>query len=180
MEINGRIKTKTIVEMALMIAIICLVTMTMKVPTVIGYTHLGDGFVFVAAVVFGKRRGAIAAALGMTLADILGGYAIWAPFTFVIKAVMAYIAATLAYRNNYNGDNVKNNIFAFAVAGAWMVLAYYLANAVIVRYIYVESASFYESLVLALADIPANTMQIAVGIVVAILLLKAIKGKIRF
>ncbi|WP_097026212.1 ECF transporter S component [Clostridium peptidivorans] len=180
MEINGRIKTKTIVEMALMIAIICLVTMTMKVPTVIGYTHLGDGFVFVAAVVFGKRRGAIAAALGMTLADILGGYAIWAPFTFVIKAVMAYIAATLAYRNDYNGDNVKNNIFAFAVAGAWMVLAYYLANAVIVRYIYVESASFYESLVLALADIPANTMQIAVGIVVAILLLKAIKGKIRF
>lgn len=180
MEINGRIKTKTIVEMALMIAIICLVTMTMKVPTVIGYTHLGDGFVFVAAVVFGKRRGAIAAALGMTLADILGGYAIWAPFTFVIKAVMAYIAATLAYRNDYNGDNVKNNIFAFAVAGAWMVLAYYLANAVIVRYIYVKSASFYESLVLALADIPANTMQIAVGIVVAILLLKAIKGKIRF
>lgn len=180
MEINQRIKTKTMIEMALMIAIICLVTMNMKIPTAIGYTHLGDGFVFVAAVVFGKKRGAIAAALGMTLADLLGGYAIWAPFTFVIKAVMAYIAATLAYRNDYNGDNVKNNIFAFALAGTWMVLAYYLANAVIVRYVYVESASFYESLVLALADIPANSMQIAVGIVVAILLLKGIKGKIRF
>lgn len=174
------VKTRSMVEMALMIGIICLVTMTMKIPTVIGYTHLGDGFVFVAAVIFGKRKGALAAALGMTLADILGGYAIWAPFTFVIKAVMAYIAASIAYRNGYNGDNVKNNTFAFAVAGAWMVLAYYLANAVIVRFVYVESASFYESLVLALADIPANTMQIVVGIVVALLLIKGVKGKGRF
>ena len=45
---------------------------------------------------------------------------IWAPFTIVIKAVMAIIAASIALRKDYEGEKVWNNALAFIVAGLWM------------------------------------------------------------
>lgn len=39
----------------------------------------------------GQKGGAVAAGLGSALADLLGGYAAYAPWTFLIKALMAFI-----------------------------------------------------------------------------------------
>lgn len=33
------------------------------------------------------------------MADIISGYLIWAPFTIVIKGLMAFIAGTIIYKN---------------------------------------------------------------------------------
>ena len=49
-----------------------------------GLVHLGNTMLFISAIVFGKRKDAIAGALGMGLFDLLLGWQIWAPFTFVV------------------------------------------------------------------------------------------------
>ncbi|KAJ50565.1 putative membrane protein [Clostridium tetanomorphum] len=168
-------KTAEIVQISLIAAITCLVTMTIRVPTLIGYTHLGDSMVFLSAILLGKKNGTIGAALGMFLADMLGAYFIWAPFTLVIKGGMAYIAATIAYRKDFNGLDTRNNILAFLCAGTWMVLAYYIANAVITRFIYVKTASINESLIIALGEVPGNIIEVLVGIILAVPLIKGIR-----
>lgn len=167
--------TLSIVQIALMIALTTVVTMTIRIPTYTGYTHLGDSMIFLAVILFGRKKAIVSAGLGMCLADILSGYLVWAPFTLVIKASMALIAGTIAYRGDYNGDNMINNIFAFIIAGIWMILAYYFAGAIITRFVLAQNATFAQSLVLSLKDIPANFVEVAVGIILAVPLGKMIK-----
>ena len=168
-------KTISIVQIALMIALTTVVTMTIRIPTYTGYTHLGDSMIFLAVILFGKKKAIISASLGMCLADILSGYLVWAPFTLVIKGSMALIAGIIAYRGKYNADNMMNNIFAFVIAGIWMITAYYFAGAIITKFILAQNVTFAQSLVLSLKDVPANFVEVAVGIVLAIPLSKMIK-----
>lgn len=168
------VKTLSIVQIALMAAMTTLVTMTIRVPTYTGYTHLGDSMIFIAVIIFGKKKAMVSSALGMALADLLGGYLVWAPFTLLIKGIMALIAGLIAYRGKYHGDNTINNIFAFIIAGIWMVAAYYLFGAVITRYILAENATLTQSLIVSLKEVPANIVEVLVGIVLAIPLGKII------
>lgn len=168
-------KTLTIVQVAMMAAITALVTMTIRIPTYTGYTHLGDSMIFLSVILFGKNKAMASSALGMFLADLLGGYLVWSPFTLVIKGIMALIAGIIAFRGSYNGDNTLNNIFAFIVAGIWMVAGYYISGAFITRYVLSSQATMTQSLILALKEIPANSVEVLVGIILAIPLGKLIK-----
>lgn len=175
-KISTKLKTLQMVYVALMIAATCAATMSIRIPTLTGgYVHPGDSMVFLSAVILGNKSGVIAAAFGMALADVFSGYIIWAPFTLIIKGVMAYITATIAYRCNYDGNNIKNNIFAFLVGGIWMVIAYYFTSAIITRFIYVETATLIESLLIAVKGVPANLAQLIVGIAIALPLIKGVK-----
>lgn len=110
------------------------------------------------------------------MADIISGYLIWAPFTIVIKGLMAFIAGTIIYKNK-NHENLSTKLLGFVLAGIWMVAAYYLAGAVITRFIMLESATLNQALLIALKDIPSNIAQAVVGIVIALPLGKALKIK---
>ena len=48
--------TLEIVQIALFIAATCMVTMTIRIPTMIGYTHLGDSMVCLSAILLGKTK----------------------------------------------------------------------------------------------------------------------------
>lgn len=73
-----------------MVALIFVLTFAIKVPVPFtrGYIHLGDSMIFIAAILFGWRVGALAGGLGSALADVVGGYAFWAIPTFIIKGIM--------------------------------------------------------------------------------------------
>ncbi len=86
--------SKKITYTGLMMALVFLVTsysFKMVIPLGAGYIHLGDSMIFVAVVVLGWRYGAVAAGIGSMLADILGGFAIYAIPTLIIKTLMAII-----------------------------------------------------------------------------------------
>ena len=172
------IKTIDIVQVSLMAAITFIATSVIHFPTFMGVLHFGDSMIFLAAILFGRKKAAIASAVGMCLFDLMAGYTTWAPFTFVIKGMMAYIAGTIAYRSGYNGDNSLNNILAFVVSGIFMIAAYYLGGAVILTFISKEF-TFTKALIVALKDIPTNILQVIGGIVLALPLVAALKGKIQ-
>ena len=173
------IKTIDIVQISLMAAITFVATSVIHVPTFMGVLHLGDSMIFLSAILFGRKKSAIASAVGMCLFDLVSGYTMWAPFTLVIKGVMGYIAGTIAYRKSYNGNNFYNNMFAFVISGIWMIAAYYLGGAIILTFISKEFA-FTQALIVALKDIPTNILQVVGGIVLAVPLVAALKRKINF
>lgn len=173
--LGAKSKTYEMVQIALMIALTCIITMFVKVPSPIGYTHAGDSMVFLAAILFGSKKGAFIGATGMVLADILSGYAVWAMPTLIIKAVMAYIAGTIAYRKNYNGDNFKNNLVAFITAGLWMVIGYYLASVVLSKYVFTPDINITEAFIIGLREVPGYIVQIVLGILIAVPLIKKLK-----
>ena len=146
--------TKKIVFAALLAALACVATMIIKIPTPLGgYIHVGDAVVVLAGFLLGPVWGALAAGLGSALADVISGYVLYAPGTFVIKAVVALLAGWII------GTKLIKNEFAKAlvagiIGGIVMVGGYMLYEAV-----------FMGFGVGAAANIPMNCIQGAFGAV---------------
>jgi len=74
-------------------ALITVATMVIQIPIGSGgYLNFGDAFVLLSAWSIGPLYGTAAAAVGSALADILSGYVMYAPATFVIKGLVALAA----------------------------------------------------------------------------------------
>ena len=146
--------TKKIVFAALLAALACVATMIIKIPTPLGgYIHAGDAIVVLAGFLLGPVWGALAAGLGSALADVISGYVLYAPGTFVIKAVVALLAGWII------GTKLIKNEFAKAlvagiIGGIVMVGGYMLYEAV-----------FMGFGIGAAANIPMNCIQGAFGAV---------------
>ncbi len=97
-----------------------------------GVIHLGDSMIFLSAVLFGGKYAAVSGAIGMTIFDIFSGFSIWAPYTFVIKAVMGLIAGGLANAGGSKGESILKNAAGMLLGGIWMILGYYIAEAIII------------------------------------------------
>lgn len=160
--------TSGIVQIGLMAALTYIATAFISIP--VGdnaVLHIGDAVLFLCAILLGKKRGAVAAAIGMTFFDLFSPYYIWAPFTFVIKGVMAYIAGAIAYRGGFEGEKFWNNLFAFIVAGIVMIFGYFLAGGCLNHFVY-GMPTIGQGFVVALKDIPANILQVVGGIVIGL------------
>ena len=145
---------------ALMIALMTLATLIIRIPNPAtqGYINLGDALLMTIALVFGWRFGGLAGGVGSALADALGGYFIWAPWTLVIKGIEGVLVGTIAAWGVREGTGPRR-VMAFAavvVGGAWMVSGYYMAGSVLFGG------------VAALTEIPGNLTQAGVAVVVAL------------
>lgn len=121
--------TKNLAICGLLAALVLLATFFFKlqVPITNGYVNLGDGFIFMAALLTGPA-GALVAGVGSMLADLFGFYFIYAIPTFLIKAAMGFIAGRFAVCDR---KNLLRNLFVFLCAEAVMVLGYFLFEVVV-------------------------------------------------
>lgn len=151
---------------ALFIALVTAATMAVRIPNPAtqGYINLGDAVIFTVALSFGYRAGGLAGGIGSALADLLGGYAIWAPWTLVIKGVEGALVGLLSGQNRYKGW-IRGGAMAIAVlaGGAWMATAYYLAGGIMF------------GPVAALTEVPGNIAQAVTGMIVAFPLSAAVR-----
>lgn len=154
-------KVKVLALSGLMAALIAVATGYLKIPTTIGYFHLGDGFIFMAAALLGPY-GALAAAVGSALADLLAGYFIYVPVTFIIKGLMGLLAAVCLNKQS----SPATQIVVMVLAEALMVLGYFLFECMIYDY------------AAAIAVVITNVMQGLIGIVFGLLLVKYVANKI--
>jgi uncharacterized membrane protein len=176
------INTIDIVQVALMAAMAFVVTMVTQIPYGNkAVVHLGDVVVFVAALILGKKKGFMAAALGMCLFDLTSAYYYWAPVTFIAKGMMAYIAGAIAFRKDYEGDSLLNNIVACTLGGIFMIAAYYVGGVIINTFIFASGSSatvtsrIYANMTAELINVPGNIIQVLVGIVIGLPLVKMLK-----
>lgn len=155
-------KIMKLVTTALFIAIICVATIVIQIPSPLtGYFNLGDCFVLIAAWFLGIGYGSLAAGIGSALADIILGYTIYAPATFVIKALMS-VAACLIYKA-LKKPLIGKTVSAIS-AEAVMVLGYFLYESVILKYGLAAASA-----------IPTNIAQGVVAIVAAVALASAME-----
>lgn len=157
--------TKELTVIGLLTALVAISTMAIQipVPATEGYIHLGDSMIFLAAILFGWKYGAIAGGLGSALADILTGYTHWAIPTLIIKGLMGYIVGKTSDRSNKQLVNIKN-IIALIVGALWMVGGYYIGGSML-------KGSF----IVALASVPSNLIQGIGGALIFIPLGSALK-----
>ena len=147
-----------IVITALFAALVCVATMLVQIPITAtgGYANLGDCVVLVAAFLLHPVYAVLAAGIGSMLADLLAGYAAYAPATLVIKACMALIDSLIFSRlgrGKGKGRQLVVMLVSAVLAEVLMVLGYF----------------FYEAVILgigwaAAAGIVGNVIQGAVGI----------------
>lgn len=160
--------TLIFVTTAMMTAMVMIATTFFKIPNAMGYIHLGDGFVLLAAIILPKKYACFAGGVGAGLADIYGGYAVWAPWTLVIKIVMVLIVQLFfdfLMKRASNGKHISKiagipfaELFAYVLAVLWTVSGYYIAQGFI-------SGNW----IAPVADVPGNVLQAAVGSIIAIL-----------
>lgn len=161
-----RTSTNKLVLSSLMICLVLLGTILFRIPVPMtqGYVHLGDAMIYIGVILLGKKQGAVSAALGSALGDVLGGFAFWAPWTLFIKFAMAYTAGVLLDRLSAGAHHhtpsaaadMISRAAAMSAGGIVMCAGYFVAERIM-----------YGSWALAAIALPWNIGQFAVGIAVA-------------
>lgn len=106
-------------------ALIYVFTAYLHIPSHTGYTHIGDGFIYLAACLLPLPYAMLAGAVGALLADCLTGFAIWAPGSVIIKAVAVFFFCR-------RGKIISlRNLLALLPASAVCIGGYYLYEALI-------------------------------------------------
>lgn len=164
------LRTRKIVMASLLAALTCVATMVIKIPSPLhGYINLGDGIVLLAGCVLSPVYGFLAAGIGSALADLLSGYLVYAPATFVIKGCMALISCYGVKLLHKKLGNLVSQVISGITAESVMILGYFVFEG----FLY----GFGPSLV----NIPANAVQGVAGILIGVLLIKVFeKSKIKW
>ena len=123
--------------------LVFVITAYLHIPTYNGYVHCGDGLIFLAACVLPMPYSIIVGALGAMLADLLTGFAIWAPGSMIIKGLLA-----LLFTCKSNKILTKRNLVMLLPAALISAAGYYLYEALI-------TGSFIASL----SGIPGSIIQ---------------------
>ena len=134
-------------------AIVFVFTAYLHIPSHTGYTHVGDGFIYLAACLLPLPYAMFVGAAGALLADCLTGFAIWAPGSVVIKALTALLF-TIKKESILN----LRNLLMLLPAAILCAGGYYLYESMI-----------YGNFVAPLAGIPASFTQSAASSIVFVI-----------
>ncbi len=155
-------KTRRLVLTGLMIAVVFVITKYFQVPIpqTKGYFNLGEAGIYIAAVLFGPLVGALAGGLGSALADLTSGASQFAVFTLLIKGLEGLLVGLIAasgLRGAAGSGVIRTGLrlLGMVVGGVEMVAGYFIAEAYILSL----------GVPAALAEVPYNLVQVAVGVV---------------
>ena len=154
-------RTFNLIITSMLIALVFVATLLLNIKLPItangGLVHLGTGMLFIISILFGPKKGAIAGAVGMGLFDLVSGWTLWAPFTFLTRGLQGYIVGKIAWSNGRNGSSTGFNLFAMIISIPFMIAGYYFCESVL-----------FNSWIIPIASIPGDIVQNVIGIAVAI------------
>ena len=131
--------------------------------TLVATWHLGNVPLFVAAMLFGRKTGAIAGAFGMGLFDLMSGWTAWAPFTFIIVGCMGYVVGLLAEKKPFKHMMVTN-VISIILALIIKVVGYYFAEVIL-----------YGNWIAPLGSIPGNVVQVGFAGIIVLLFIQQLR-----
>lgn len=120
-------RTKLITITGIFTAIVFVTTAYLHIPSHTGYTHIGDGFIYLAACLLSFPYAAFVGGMGALLADCLTGFVFWAPASVVIK-----VLAVVFFKSKKEKVITLKNLLALIPATLLCVGGYYLYEAVMV------------------------------------------------
>ncbi len=120
-------KIKKLCVCGMLAALIFVITAFVSVPAgAYGNINLGDAFIIIATFILGPY-GAICGGIGAMIADLIGAYAIYAPGTLIIKALLS-LACYFTYKGikNIIRFDLISRLIGALCGEAVMVLGYFL------------------------------------------------------
>ena len=161
---SERIKSMTIDALLIALTLLATFFINIRLPIAAngGLVHLGNVPLFIAAIIFGKRSGALAGAIGMGLFDLLSGWTLWAPFTFVIVGAMGFVVGLIFEK--------KHDHFVL-----WYIVAMLAALALKIGGYYIAEAIIYGNWVAPLTSIPGNVVQVGTAAIISFPLVLAMR-----
>lgn len=154
---NASNSTRQLIIIALGIALVfvCTAFVSIRLPIAAngGLIHLGNVPLFIMAILYGRWVGAWVGGIGMALFDLVGGWILWAPFTFIIVGLIGYAVGAICEQH----QKLSTYILAFIVAGIIKILGYYGAEGII-----------YGNWVTPMTSIPGNFVQIGLASIIAL------------
>lgn len=154
-------KTRKMVMASLYAALVCIATLIIQIPipATKGYIHLGDSLIILSGVLLNPTYAALAAGIGSALADVFGGYAIYAPATFIIKGLVGFVCGLVCKK-------IRKTNVSILVSGLVDLLfvtgGYYLYEGIMFGF------------VVALPGVLGNVVQCIGGCIIAILIYPAL------
>ena len=142
-------------------AAVAVATIMVSIPVGLGYLNFGEILIYIAAFLFGSIVGGIAGGVGAAAADVILGWAFYAPITLVVKGLEGFLVGKVA------GESVKSKILAVGAGAPVMIGGYTLARV------------YFEGIPAALfQELPIDILQAGVGAAIAIPISQAIKSRI--
>lgn len=165
---TSRQKTFDLIITAMLVALVFVSTFFLNIKLPIasngGLVHLGTAMLFIASILFGPKKGALAGAIGMGLFDLVGGWLVWAPITIVARGLQGYIVGKIAWAKGRKGNSIALNLIATIVSIPFMIAVYYIGEGIL-----------YGNWIAPLASIPGDLTQNVLGIIIAIPICVALK-----
>ena len=161
-KLNNNIKfiTITAVFIALTYVFTAFVNIRLPIAANGGLVHLGNVPLFIGAIIFGRKTGAIAGGVGMGLFDLLSGWTAWAPFTFIIVALMGFAVGAITEKHHGIGFDA----LAIGVACIIKVVGYYIAEVIL-----------FGNWLAPVTSIPGNLVQIGVAAVIVLIVVEKLR-----
>jgi uncharacterized membrane protein len=88
--------------------------LAITIPASNGYFNVGEALIYFTAICFGPVIGAFVGGVGAALADILLGYTVFAPGTFVIKGSEGYLVG-FVYQFLHKNERIRKHWKQFTV-----------------------------------------------------------------
>ena len=154
-------KTVRICLIVMFSALCAIMTSIFRVPSLTGYTHLGDVAIYVSALLFGSYVGGFVGGIGSTVADLVVGYPKWY-VTVLAHGLQGVIVGT------GKDKALSFQIIIAVIGGIVMSLVYWSINIIIFG-----RALAFGSLI---NDLFGQTM---VSIIISIPIVKTVKRIIR-
>ena len=100
---SNRKTSPSISKIALMGILTAVETVTtamiqIPIPATSGYFNIGDGIIYFVALLFGPNIGFFVGGVGAALSDLITGYAIYAPATFIGKGLEGFVCGWIFFK----------------------------------------------------------------------------------
>jgi uncharacterized membrane protein len=142
---------------------------SIPIPATGGYFNVGETTIYVAALLMGPFVGAFSGGVGAMLADVFLGFGYFAPGTLLIKGAEGAVIGLLNIKLKKKVSNSTiRAVISVLAGGLVMVTGYFLYELLLAQII--PSLGIY-----ALAEIPLNTGQMIVGLIVAVPIMHAVQ-----
>lgn len=159
---KDNIKFLVVTALAIALTYVFTAFVNIRLPIVAngGLIHLGNVPLFVFAIIFGKKTGAIAGGIGMGLFDLLSGWTAWAPFTFVIVGLMGYVVGTVTEKKR----EYRWTVVAMTIALIIKIVGYYIAEGII-----------YGNWIAPATSIPGNIVQVVTAMIIVMAVISPLR-----
>lgn len=162
-------KSKKIAILSVSIAIVAVFTFVVKIPTPGGgYLNAGDVAIFFISFTFGPITAFVSASLGAMIADVLSGYAQWAPISFIVHGLEGLLVALILKREKDEVITKKKRVIK-------EILSSFVGIFIVSGGYFLLSGFFIYGFATSLVEVPMNIAQSAIGAIVGLALSESVR-----